>query len=318
MLNGGAPCGALSETEACNGQNCNNDCELKDWSDWGLCSVKCGGGHEGRTRDIKTEATGSGECAPAMSDDRMGWRDCNLHTCPPHIQCTSMVDVTVLLDGSSSLGTYGWDKSKAFIKRFAQTMRGNESGVHLSVLLFSGPSSLEALNNCTGENPDSNPSPADCGLEWVTRDEEDMTKVGPAIDAIEWPAGGTYTSLALAEATSQLVSGRPDAESVVVVVTDGKPASISRTTRASNELKEKARVVWVPVATTTQEDLDAMKGWASSPWEDNFITIDTFAVMDSEPMVNHVVSLFCGGIEEVFFNQTEQDQGDFPGQPGGK
>jgi len=313
QLNGGEPCAALSETEACNGQNCDQPCELHSWSEWSLCSMQCGGGHEGRQRDIMTEATGQGKCANAMSDHRKEWRDCNTQGCPPHFQCESLVDVIIVLDGSSSLEEYGWDKSKSFVKKFASLMVGNDTGVNLGVLVFSGPETQESLDNCTGENPEATPTPEDCGMIWVSRYEDKMSDVGPAIDKVTWPAGSTYTSMALAEATAQLVEGRPNAETVVIVVTDGVPASPLRTTKASNDIKEKARLIWVPVATATPAALESMKGWASVPWQDNVMEIDTLAVMDTTGKLNRLISMFCPGLIACTGQDcVESSQGKWP------
>ena len=69
----GAPCEMTSETETCNGQACENDCELSEWSKWSWCSkdykVKCG---------VKPK------------------------------QCKKELDIVFLLDGSGSLGKTGW------------------------------------------------------------------------------------------------------------------------------------------------------------------------------------------------------------------
>jgi len=311
QLNGGSPCSALSETETCHCEACDQPCVLKPWSDWSLCSMLCGGGHEGRQRDIEIEATGTGECDGAMSDHRRAWRDCNTQKCPPHFICTSMVDVIILLDGSSSLEESGWEKSKSFVKKFASLMIGNDTGVNLGVMIFSGPETVELLDNCTGENSEANPTPAECGMTWVSRFEDTMSEIGPAIDKEKWPAGGTYTSMALAEATSQLVDGRPNAETVVIVVTDGAPASPVRTTRAANALKEKARLMWVSVANSKAADMDNMRSWASVPWQDNVMEIDTMAVMDTTGKVNRLVSMFCNGLEAVA-EELQGGKGTYP------
>lgn len=299
QLNGGEPCAALSETEACNGQTCDQPCILHPWSEWSLCSRKCGGGQEGRQRDIWTEATGQGTCAAAMSDARKQWRDCNTQGCPPQFGCEQLIDVIIVLDGSSSLEEYGWQKSKAFVKKFASLLVGNDTGVNLGVMVFSGPADMDTLDNCTGENPEANPTPEQCGMIWATRYEDKMSDVGPAIDKIEYPAGGTFTSMALAEAAAQLVEGRQNAETVVIVVTDGEPASPDRTTTAANALKEKARLMWVPVAISKPEALEAMKGWASVPWQDNIMEIETLAVMDTSGKLLRLISMFCNGLVPI-------------------
>merc|ERR1719181_1674584 len=41
-LNGGAQCGATSETRECGVESCDKDCELNEWSGWSGCSKECG------------------------------------------------------------------------------------------------------------------------------------------------------------------------------------------------------------------------------------------------------------------------------------
>merc|ERR1719491_408431 len=79
--NNGDSCPEQSETEACNVDACNQDCTLHDWSDWGLCSKACEGGHETRTRSIKNEAVGQGTCKDPESKKRMQFKECNQIDC---------------------------------------------------------------------------------------------------------------------------------------------------------------------------------------------------------------------------------------------
>jgi hypothetical protein len=63
---------------------CEQDCVMEPWSEWGACSVSCGGNmHRGtgiqtRRRQVKTRNTKSGMPCPAKTQDR----SCNHQQCP--------------------------------------------------------------------------------------------------------------------------------------------------------------------------------------------------------------------------------------------
>merc|ERR1719235_2699251 len=74
----GEPCEASTETVTCNSFACDADCKLRDWTAWSKCSKMCGGGSQRRIRTIKEPATGDGTCAPAESELREEFMDCNM------------------------------------------------------------------------------------------------------------------------------------------------------------------------------------------------------------------------------------------------
>merc|ERR1719410_2601357 len=95
---------------------------------------------------------------------------------------------------------------------------------------------------CTGDTKGTTLDiDADCGVQWDshwTNDTEDLaTKVSHSV--LEWPRQTTLTSFALGQAESELVKGRGDANSVVIVITDGKPLSQANTEAAAKKLQEK-------------------------------------------------------------------------------
>ena len=78
---GGAPCGALSVTEACPLVGCPVDCALSAWSGWSACSLSCGGGEQQRARTVQTPAAHDGKpCPGAMW--RAEFRPCGTAPCP--------------------------------------------------------------------------------------------------------------------------------------------------------------------------------------------------------------------------------------------
>jgi hypothetical protein len=78
--NGGAECGALSESQSCNEQGCPINCEMSEWGGWSGCSNECGGGTQERTRSVTTAAANGGtECVGALNEIQA----CNEQSCLP-------------------------------------------------------------------------------------------------------------------------------------------------------------------------------------------------------------------------------------------
>ena len=76
---GGASClGESNDTRKCNTVCCPVDCRWSTWSDYGVCSVSCGGGSNFRTRTILTEAAcGGTKC----TGSNRGLATCNSKPC---------------------------------------------------------------------------------------------------------------------------------------------------------------------------------------------------------------------------------------------
>lgn len=298
--NGGDPCPEQTQTQSCNTFACNTDCVLEDWSSWGICPKMCGGGHAERKRIIQVDSTGSGKCEAADSSARLDYEVCNDFDCqlllPPNrsvLHCSAFIDVILVIDGSGSLGQYGWDQSKAMAEQLVSSMQGGDNSVKLGVLLFSGPQDWSHYKSCTGQGSGIMPSAATCGVRWVKHLDSDMGAVQTAVKQLDWPRRTTLTSLALLEAKEELRQGRPQAKSVVIVITDGKPMSALKTGFAAEEVKDSARLVWVPVGSAIKKIRKQLKEWASAPWQDNLLEIDTFSVMNSPPAMNGLISEFC-------------------------
>merc|ERR1719375_103879 len=86
---GGKPCGAESETRACNGQACEEDCTLSEWGAWSHCSKDCDGGTRKRSKQIAAAPRGTGKCPGAWDPARLEYKSCNMFSCvePGHGTC---------------------------------------------------------------------------------------------------------------------------------------------------------------------------------------------------------------------------------------
>merc|ERR1719231_1229447 len=113
-----------------------------------------------------------------------------------------------------------------------------------------------------------------CKIKSIDHFTTDMKKVKTDIDALSWPQGSTLTSLALMTAKSELAYGRKESESIVIVITDGRPLSYRATGIAAKQIRKQARLVWVPV--TRYAPLGSIKRWATRRWQENVIRVKTF------------------------------------------
>jgi hypothetical protein len=298
MKYGGTPCGKTSQTEACNAQACEKDCELSEWTLWSTCSKDCDGGTQKREKFVKMEPEGAGECPDQWGVKRLQYKKCNMKRCAvPQadlpLACNKSTDVVLLLDGSGSLGKKGWEAeikaAKLFVGAFEQSGKAN-----MAVILYSGPRTWGGVKHCTGKTDKTVDIEKFCKIQTVTHFTEDLKKVKQLITGLEWPQGSTLTSLALMAAKSELSLGRPTSPSNVILFTDGRPMSYRKTWIASKMVRKSARLVWVPVQYPSGL-LKFIKHCATRRWEENVIPVSTFDKLKDEAaeVVTHIVADIC-------------------------
>ncbi len=56
-------------------------CKVSDWSEWGACSVVCGGGVQSQTRNVEIYPADGGADCPDLTQSR----PCNDHPCGMHL-----------------------------------------------------------------------------------------------------------------------------------------------------------------------------------------------------------------------------------------
>jgi hypothetical protein len=269
-MHGGEPCGSTSDTRQCNGQSCTADCVLsKKWSKWERCSKDCDGGTKQRVKFVVIPARGNGECPGPWHPKRLEYQPCNDFPCTSQ-HCNKSLDVVLLLDGSGSMRPDGFlaeKKAALNILDSFDTSRSaqGESKAKVSIILYSGPSYWGGVRRCFVKNQG-------CRINFVSHFDQHMKELKGKVAKLIFPRGSTLTSKALLMANDELRSGRKDAKSVVVVITDGKPLSVLATAIASHKIRRKARLVWMP--TTTYAPLGMIKQWASRRWQENVIQVD--------------------------------------------
>jgi hypothetical protein len=212
-----------------------------------------------------------------------------LQTADP-LTCNRTLDVILLIDGSGSLGKEGWEAEIAAAKMFIGAFKMGEGKAQMAVILFSGPRTWSGVYKCTGKNTAS-VSLEDCGIKTVTHYTDDLDKVDQLVTALEWPQGSTLTSLALMTAKAEMALGRADEHTIVVVLTDGRPLSIRKTTLAARTIRKAARLLWVPV--TKYAPLKQIKTWATRRWEENVVPVEDFSTLKKPEVVTHIIADIC-------------------------
>jgi len=208
--------------------------------------------------------------------------------------CTSKIDVVIVLDSSGSLGTRGWAATKAAAEMLVQAF--SIADARIAVQQYSGPMSgagwpryqkaRQCANNPSGLDPES-----DCGIEWLTHFTNDNNVALQAVRGANWMRSYTITSLAIEQANSELMGSRSDTQSIVIIVTDGRPLNAIRTGYAAARIKEKARLMFVPVGKYVP--LASIKKWASSPTKENVISVPDWDTLEMPTTVSNLISDMC-------------------------
>merc|ERR1719316_2574285 len=73
----GAGCPPNMVSRDCSNVPCPIDCSMQDWTGWSKCSKDCGGGQQGRSRAVDTDAQYGGKECPANAEERL----CNTGSC---------------------------------------------------------------------------------------------------------------------------------------------------------------------------------------------------------------------------------------------
>merc|ERR1719231_1382444 len=173
-----------------------------------------------------------------------------------------MIDMLMLLDGSGSVNWYGpgFESERAFTKNMFNLLNFGDEGAKAGVILFSWEAELIAPMTT------------------------DQTALLDAVEGMAWPHWTTDTAAALTMAKTELTnSGRPEVpkeKTIVFLLTDGNPNSMSATNAAAESMKEVATLYVVIVGNNV--NMNAMKNWASYPWEEHVIKVEEFDLLESE------------------------------------
>jgi len=205
-----------------------------------------------------SEALGKGECLEAASPERRERRSCNTQACKGNEMCNSHMDLVIAIDASGSLTEKGFDILKEFTAHLVTRM---DKRVRVSIVQF-GNGKLDEDKIVSDAK------------EITKGFVEDKKEVESAIKGLVWQQGFTNMAQAIFKAKDVLVASRPSAQSVVLVVTDGRPSFKFQTALAVKKLRESARLMFAHVQRFRKQEMaELLKGYASDPWSGNYIHI---------------------------------------------
>jgi len=210
--------------------------------------------------------------------------------------CDKKLDIVLVLDGSGSMGQAGWDAEIKAAERFVDAFDVSGTKAKFAVIVYSGPWWYSQVKSCFKASSSSTANIEDkcrvkTHVELDSSTASDPAKVKAAIKALQWPSGTTLTSLALYQSLGQIEMGRPDAKGTVVVFTDGRPWSNDKTEKASKQVRKKARLVWVPVA--SKVNVDIFHDMATRRWQENTVPVKDFDALSKPAVVTHLLADIC-------------------------
>jgi len=283
--NGGTECDATLEERPCNTGSCDRDCTLMPWTVWEPCSMACGGGIQERVRKVDIPIRANGKCPQAMHPDRLEMQECNTQDCVGDEICIARQDLVIALDGSGSLKQEGFDYIKKFALNLTSKYQSQYYGVEdmrIGLVLFGN-----------GEYFDNGTVAAALEVVSIT---SDLESVATAIEGLQWQRGFTNMMQALSAADNMFAEGRDDAQSAVMVISDGKWTNAYRTTMKATAMKDKGiQIFMAPITEHMTPNLKILRGWASQPWETNFELIPGLdTLVNNEPeFAQRLLVKFC-------------------------
>merc|ERR1719189_2008849 len=288
--NGGKGCDSVQEERSCNTGSCDRNCQLSDWSEWSPCTMACNGGLTERKKKVVIPIRGQGKCPKRNNPDRFEKKKCNKQDCVGDEICIAKQDLVIALDASGSLKENGYEIVRGFAVNLTKKYKSKYYGapaIKMGVALFGNGHLIELPGGGTTIQ-------AAINLQSLTFDLE---KVGTTIAETTWQRG--FTNMAQAFATADTIlsqGGRPEAQSAVMVISDGKFSFKYLTAEKAQELKDKnVQIYMAPITASRDKSLFELMRWASQPWQTNYERIPGLAALKSNTgiFVQKLIVKFC-------------------------
>mmetsp|Transcript_21854 Transcript_21854/g.49816 ORF Transcript_21854/g.49816 Transcript_21854/m.49816 type:complete len:936 (+) Transcript_21854:59-2866(+) len=286
---GGEACPPQSETQQCNPDSCDADCELSEWSKWKPCSKACGKGSQKRVKHVTSPARGAGRCANELNVVRYERQECNVNDCPPDPVCKAKLDIVLVIDSSGSWTQKGYDVVRKFVEGFVDRYDIGDKKVKMGIVEFSKEAHI---------------------IQGMTHSKADLEDA--IAGKLQFRRGLTDMAKGLLTAEKVLLEGRKDAQSEVIVITDGKPSFKFGTHNAAKKLtRGGVRLVFMPVRTYGNSPF--LKDWATHPGSENVFRVKAGLAELEEKMADWQKKLLvstCPVIFSPLLEKAKQDQID--------
>merc|ERR1712008_451090 len=254
--------------------------------------VAFGGGFSERGKKVVMPIRGQGKCPTEKSRIRYQLKECNRQACIGDEICIAKQDLVIALDASGSLKEQGYEAVKNFAVNLTKRYKAKYFGapaIKMGVTLF-GNGHLIELNDGSGGTTIQSA----IKLQPLTFD---LPEVGKKIAETKWQRGFTNMAQAFSAADIMLgQGGRDEAQSAVMVISDGKFSFKYQTAEKARELKDKnVQIYMAPITASRDKSLIELKKWASSPWETNYERIPGLVALKANPDIftQKIVAKFC-------------------------
>merc|ERR1719379_1925435 len=201
--------------------------------------MACGGGIQERVREVDIPTRENGECPAPKHPDRLQMKECNTQDCVGDEIYIARQDLVIALDGSGSLKQEGFDIVKNFALNLTSKYQNMYYGVEdmrIGLVLFGN-----------GEYFDNGTVAAALEVVPIT---SDLESVRTAIEGLQWQRGFT----------NMMEEGREDAQSAVMMISDGKWTNQYRTGMKATAMKDKGvQIFMAPIAEHSSDNLKFLR-----------------------------------------------------------
>jgi len=239
------------------------------WSSWTACSRSCNGGWKYRHRScVNPEPENGGRMCKGS---HMNQSNCNIDLCEP--ECSSKMDIGLILDASTSVTRKNWDETLEFVKKFSKDFKIGPDNVRFGIIRFAWfPSFQFSLSD---------------PRYWSKANFEKK------VSTIQYTYGGTRTDRAIKMAEQQMFCKdcklRSDAHKVLLVVTDGKASMMSAPMSEATRQLKKDGVTIIAIGVGHAIDPDELSEIATD--ENHVFTMNGYQYLDDP--VNRLVKITC-------------------------
>jgi hypothetical protein len=215
-------------------------------------------------------------------------RRCNSQACEGDEICIARQDLVVLVDGSGSVKETGFNILKNLAVNLTgsyQNMYFGEEAVRMGVVEF-GNGVLEHVGDKTVVGPAME-------IQAITAD---LATVRSSMEGMSWLRGFTNMAQGAVLAGKLFESGgRPDAQSAVLVLSDGRYSMHFQTAEAFAELKDKNIAVFMAPVSDPSPEVRELRKMASRPTMTNFERIPSLTDLEFNAGIwsTRLVQKFC-------------------------